>query len=148
MAEVVDAVVARAVERWGSGVHDRHDVVWRHHDGDLAPFSRGEGPGEPAGTVRSIATGSVAPAAVRGTADSIRGVARAESADIAVVPRDRPKVSMAVSPMRVIGETREPRCAQRRKPVDDHGVLFLNRSSVLAAARLDGPHETGFLIAP
>jgi lipoic acid synthetase len=46
MAEVVDAVVARAVERWGSGGVVRHDVVWRHRDADLAPFSRGEGPGE------------------------------------------------------------------------------------------------------
>lgn len=53
MADVVDAVVARAVQRWGSGGHDRHDVVWRHRDTDLAPFSLGAGPGEvprPAGT--------------------------------------------------------------------------------------------------
>ena len=52
MREVVDAVVARAVERWGAGGHDRADVVWRHRDSDLAPFSRGDGPGEPAGAVR------------------------------------------------------------------------------------------------
>jgi len=52
MREVVEAVVARAVERWGAGGHDRADVVWRHRDSDLAPFSRGEGPGEPAGSVR------------------------------------------------------------------------------------------------
>jgi lipoic acid synthetase len=45
MAEVVDAVVARAAARWGTGGVDRHDVVWRHDDRDLAPFSRGEGPG-------------------------------------------------------------------------------------------------------
>jgi lipoic acid synthetase len=45
MAEVVDAVVARATARWGTGGVDRHDVVWRHDDRDLAPFSRGEGPG-------------------------------------------------------------------------------------------------------
>jgi lipoic acid synthetase len=55
MAEVVDAVVARATERWGTGGTDRHDVVWRHRDTDLAPFSLGAGPGEvpkprPAGT--------------------------------------------------------------------------------------------------
>lgn len=52
-AEVVDAVVARAAERWGDGGVVRHDVVWRHRDADLAPFSRGAGPGEvprPAGT--------------------------------------------------------------------------------------------------
>lgn len=46
MAEVVDAVVARATQRWGGAGHDRADVVWRHEATDLAPFSRGEGPGE------------------------------------------------------------------------------------------------------
>ena len=51
MAEVVDALTARAVERWGQGGHDRQDVVWRHADVDLAPFSRGEGPGQLAGKV-------------------------------------------------------------------------------------------------
>ena len=49
MAEVVDAVVARAVQRWGVGGHDRHDVVWRHRSDDLTPFSRGLGPGEVVG---------------------------------------------------------------------------------------------------
>jgi len=52
MAEVVDVVVARAAERWGGGGVERHDVAWRHTDADLAPFSRGEGPGELAGKVR------------------------------------------------------------------------------------------------
>jgi lipoic acid synthetase len=47
MREVVDAFTARAAARFAAGRPvDRHDVVWRHHDGDLAPFSRGEGPGE------------------------------------------------------------------------------------------------------
>ncbi len=41
LAEVVDAVAARAVERWGAAGHDRQDVVWRHRDSDLAPFSVG-----------------------------------------------------------------------------------------------------------
>ncbi len=45
MAEVVDRVVARAVERWGADGHDRHDVAWRHRPEDLAPFSRGDGAG-------------------------------------------------------------------------------------------------------
>ena len=45
MREVVDAVARRAAERWGSAGHDRADVVWRHTPDDLAPFSRGEGPG-------------------------------------------------------------------------------------------------------
>ena len=64
MADVVDAVTARAVARWGAGGHDRHDVVWRHRDSDLAPFSRGEGPGEtPTGTSVRL-TGRLAEAGV------------------------------------------------------------------------------------
>jgi lipoic acid synthetase len=47
MHEVVDAVSARAAERWGAGGVDRADVVWRHQPEDLAPFSRGDGPGTP-----------------------------------------------------------------------------------------------------
>ncbi|HPB44483.1 MAG TPA: lipoyl synthase [Microthrixaceae bacterium] len=45
MREVVDAVCARAQQRWSA--LDRADVVWRqrHDDADLSPFSRGEGPG-------------------------------------------------------------------------------------------------------
>jgi len=46
MATVVDAFVARASARWGGGGVDRQDVAWRVADVDLAPFSRGEGPGE------------------------------------------------------------------------------------------------------
>jgi lipoic acid synthetase len=49
MREVVDRVAERAAERWGSAGHDRADVVWRHSPDDLSPFSRGEGPGAPAG---------------------------------------------------------------------------------------------------
>ena len=47
MRQVVDAVAARAVERWApvDGAWERHDVVWRHRPDDLSPFSRGEGPG-------------------------------------------------------------------------------------------------------
>lgn len=58
MAEVVDVVTARAAERWGTGGHERLDVVWRHRATDLAPFSRGAGPGAPAGTVRADAASS------------------------------------------------------------------------------------------
>jgi lipoic acid synthetase len=49
MAEVVDAVERRAVERWARGASERTDVVWRHRPDDLSPFSRGAGPGEVAG---------------------------------------------------------------------------------------------------
>ena len=45
LRDVVDRVVERAAERWGSAGHDRADVVWRHAPEDLSPFSRGEGPG-------------------------------------------------------------------------------------------------------
>ena len=48
MRTVVDAVVGRAAERWGSHGWERHDVVWRHAASDLSPFSRGAGAGEPA----------------------------------------------------------------------------------------------------
>ncbi|MGE3619342.1 MAG: lipoyl synthase [Acidimicrobiia bacterium] len=47
MRDVVDAVAARAAERWGASGWERADVVWRHAPEDLAPFSRGEGPGAP-----------------------------------------------------------------------------------------------------
>jgi lipoic acid synthetase len=46
MADVVDALVARAAERWAPGRPvDRADVAWRLRPDDLSPFSRGEGPG-------------------------------------------------------------------------------------------------------
>ncbi|MFN8040304.1 MAG: lipoyl synthase [Acidimicrobiales bacterium] len=58
MREVVDLVTARAVERWAADrPWERADVVWRHRADDLAPFSRGEGPGTPAGR-RSTAAGA------------------------------------------------------------------------------------------
>jgi lipoic acid synthetase len=55
MREVVDAVAARAVERWARGdAWERQDVVWRHRPDDLSPFSRGEGPGAVAGSRSSV----------------------------------------------------------------------------------------------
>ena len=46
MQQVVDVVAHLAAERWGDAGWERADVVWREHQADLAPFSRGEGPGE------------------------------------------------------------------------------------------------------
>jgi lipoic acid synthetase len=59
MREVVDALTGLAVARWApDGRWDRADVVWRHQPGgtDLAPFSRGAGPGDP---VRPTAASAV-----------------------------------------------------------------------------------------
>ncbi len=46
MREVVDAVAARAADRWGAEGVDQADVAWRQRPGDLSPFSRGMGPGD------------------------------------------------------------------------------------------------------
>ena len=45
MREVADAVIERAAELWGHQGIDRQDVAWKVDAGDLAPFTRGEGPG-------------------------------------------------------------------------------------------------------
>jgi lipoic acid synthetase len=63
MREVVDAVAARAAERWGSSGVERQDVAWRVAAEDLAPFSRGEvaAPGStPVRLTRRLAEAGVA----------------------------------------------------------------------------------------
>jgi lipoic acid synthetase len=45
MQAVVDAVVARAAQIWGYAGVDRQDVAWKLAEEDLAPFTKGEGPG-------------------------------------------------------------------------------------------------------
>jgi lipoyl synthase len=45
MKEVVDRIVTRAARAWGFSRVDRQDVAWRIAESDLAPFTRGEGPG-------------------------------------------------------------------------------------------------------
>jgi lipoic acid synthetase len=45
MARVVDAVVQRAASLWGYRRIDRQDVAWRLTPAEVAPFTRGEGPG-------------------------------------------------------------------------------------------------------
>ena len=49
MQEVVDVVARLAADRWGTAGWERADVVWRERATDLAPFSRGAGPGETVG---------------------------------------------------------------------------------------------------
>jgi lipoic acid synthetase len=45
LQQVVDVVAARAAQVWGAGAAERQDVAWKHRPDDLAPFSRGAGPG-------------------------------------------------------------------------------------------------------
>jgi lipoyl synthase len=45
LQQVVDVVARRAAALWGDGSIERQDVAWKHTPADLAPFSRGEGPG-------------------------------------------------------------------------------------------------------
>ncbi|MFP3907792.1 MAG: lipoyl(octanoyl) transferase LipB, partial [Acidimicrobiales bacterium] len=52
LRDVVDALVPRAVELWGSRGWERADVVWRERPEDLTPFSRGAGSGPPETSVR------------------------------------------------------------------------------------------------
>lgn len=49
MRRVVDEFVDAFARHWQPASVDRADVVWRHSDSDLAPFSRGEGPGDATG---------------------------------------------------------------------------------------------------
>jgi lipoic acid synthetase len=76
---VVDAVSARATERWGAGGVERQDVAWRVATGDLAPFSRGEVGNGPtpvrltrrlaeAGVVQGLTIGERKPPWLRATA--------------------------------------------------------------------------------
>ncbi len=51
MKQVVDVVARLAADRWGAAGHERADVVWRERSSDLAPFSRGAGPGDVVGRV-------------------------------------------------------------------------------------------------
>ena len=45
MQKVVDTLVAVASRTWSDGMLERQDVAWKHRTEDLAPFSRGMGPG-------------------------------------------------------------------------------------------------------
>jgi lipoic acid synthetase len=47
MHQVVDAIVSRAGPGWGYPATERLDAAWRVASNDLAPFTRGEGPGAP-----------------------------------------------------------------------------------------------------
>ncbi|MBK9180792.1 MAG: lipoyl synthase [Acidimicrobiales bacterium] len=65
MQDVVDAVVARAAAAWGrGGAVDRQDTAWRVRPSDLSAFTRGEGPGEVAGSPGIRLSGRLAEAGV------------------------------------------------------------------------------------
>jgi len=59
MRTVVDSIVERAERGWGYDRLDRQGVAWRVTTTDLAPFTRGEGPGV-AVPVRATSASSVA----------------------------------------------------------------------------------------
>jgi lipoic acid synthetase len=46
LERLVELVSGFASERWGERSYERQDVAWHHKVIDLAPFSRGDGPGE------------------------------------------------------------------------------------------------------
>jgi lipoic acid synthetase len=82
MHDAVDAFVAAFAERWGPRRVERADVVWRSTEADLAPFSRGAGPGERTdGSNRTVGT---ARASVTAQADgtSVRLLGRLAEAGV------------------------------------------------------------------
>ena len=73
MKDVVDAVAARAVERWAHSGSERADVVWRVRPEDLAPFSRGHRTGEPVRPDQRRRAGAASPAPRAGAGQSSTG---------------------------------------------------------------------------
>lgn len=73
MREVVDAFVTAFAELWRPAELDRADVVWRHRDSDLAPFSRGAGPGERVGGRVPYQDDAPVDPAAAGTSVRLRG---------------------------------------------------------------------------
>jgi lipoic acid synthetase len=59
MADVVEAVAARASQAWGGGAIERQDVAWLQRPEDLSAFSRGHGPGEPVRHITRLASAGV-----------------------------------------------------------------------------------------
>ncbi len=114
MRDVVDALVARAVERWAPAGRqwERADVVWRdaaRADDGLAPFSRGLGAGAPVRTAADHAAGrpTASEVAVEGPSLRLRGrLAEAGVSDgLAVAARKpewlRARVHLGAKPLEV-----------------------------------------------
>jgi len=112
MAAVVDIVARRAADLWGGGQSERQDIAWKLRPDDLAPFSRGEGPGA---TVRGAADHGVTAAPAPGG----RAVARLQQAGvtdgITITTRKpewlRPKVTIGSEVLAL------------KKTVRDHGLV-------------------------
>ncbi len=63
---VVDAFAEHFARHWRPGSVERSDVVWRHRDTDLSPFSRGAGPGEVTGGANAPRRESATPVRLLG----------------------------------------------------------------------------------
>ncbi len=89
MRDVVDRVVARAATQWAPHRRiDRVDVAWRVPTADLAPFSRGQGPGAPVGR-NGVGHGEASPAlayAEQADGTSVRLLGRLAEAGVAADP--------------------------------------------------------------
>jgi len=89
MRDVVDLVVTAAAQRWGGGRPvDRADVAWRVPTTDLAPFTRGEGPGTPVGQ-QGVGHGEANPAlsfAEQSDGTSVRLLGRLAEAGVSADP--------------------------------------------------------------
>ncbi|MEC7145429.1 MAG: lipoyl synthase, partial [Actinomycetota bacterium] len=89
MRDVVDLVVTAAAQRWGGGRPvDRADVAWRVPTTDLAPFTRGEGPGTPVGQ-QGVGHGEADPAlsfAEQSDGTSVRLLGRLAEAGVSADP--------------------------------------------------------------
>ncbi len=78
MREMVDAIIDRAQRGWGYQHVDRQDVAWRVATADLAPFTRGEGPGV---KVSPAASGASAPG-FRARSEPVRLLGRLAQAGV------------------------------------------------------------------
>ena len=89
MRDVVDLVATAAAQRWGGGRPvDRADVAWRVPTTDLAPFTRGEGPGTPVGR-QGVGHGEANPAlsfAEQSDGTSVRLLGRLAEAGVSADP--------------------------------------------------------------
>jgi lipoic acid synthetase len=82
MRTVVDAVVARAPKVWGYERVDRQDRAWRVPASDLAPFTRGEGPGLPVPTRPAGASGRPGGAPMTSAPQPVRLLGRLAQAGV------------------------------------------------------------------